>query len=270
MDISTLFRLKPRAILLCVAACLTGGVATRTVVGQQLVSRSQRGDGGRTVVDIDAVRLLERSQAAVTRHTFHVTRIDADVNAPTWIDVQMGPLGRPRFLALYDHPGVLAAFNDFTGQLAQSCGGHQLPTELVVHYVDGVGGLMNVEARERDADDVLAEVFEMYGGERPMTLGPRAKTDGHDARALVAAARATWNTPAPVPASERLEDWLWIDLETFYPVRFQEHKFGTASRVGYRFSHAPGLDLMPPRLPRGLSLPTCVQSSRHEVEVAGR
>jgi hypothetical protein len=269
VDTLTLFRLKPRAILACVAICLTGGVASRTVVGQQLVSRSQRGDGGRTV-DADAVRLLLRSQAAVIHHTFHVTRIDADVNAPTWIDVQMGPLGRPRFLALYDHPGVLGAFNDFTGQLAQSCGGHQLPTELVVHYGDGVGGLMNVEARERDADDVLAEVFEMYGGERPMTLGPRAKIDGHDARALVAAARATWNAPAPVSASERLEAWLWIDLDSFYPVRFQEHKVGRASRVGYRFSHAPNLDLAPPSLPEGLSLPNCVKDSRHEADVAGR
>src|SRR5215472_15663457 len=215
MDISTLFRLKPRAILVCAAACLTGAVFSPAVVGQQLVSRAPRADAGRTVVDTDAVRLLQRSQAAVIHHTFHVTRIDADVNAPTWIDFQMGPLGRPRFLALYDRPDVLSAFNDFTGQLAQSCRGHQLPTELVLHYGlahdefllksvaqnheqwnhwfdDGAGGVMKVEARERDADDVLAEVFEVYGGERPMTLGPRAKIDGHVARALIAAARATW------------------------------------------------------------------------------
>jgi hypothetical protein len=233
------------------------------------------------LVAADVARVLDASHAAMARQAFHVTLLPNAGGADITYDIQMGPAGQLRYLREDDPLG--SAFDDFTGQPAHSCSGAVLDGELVVEFAmvhdgvnpvdipegardgfvdDGLGGRIKVEAHVRDSRDLFAKVFEMYGNERPLTVGPRAMIDGHLARALVThheprpAELAVSSVPIRFPPE--LQDWLWIDVESLFIVRWEIRNAGASDDYGYVFTHRPGLDLHPP-VNKRLTVPTCVE-----------
>jgi hypothetical protein len=233
-------------------------------------------------------QLLEASRRVADGQTFKVllllTAMDVaalargDQVVSHRYDIQMGPSGRPRYL---DEKTARVGFEEFTGQRARRCTGELLSEELVVDYTtddeglnpvdvpkdkrdggfdDGAGGRIKVVVHERDANDLLAEVFETYAGERRLTIGPRATVDGHVARPLIARNKARpSDLQNPPPPARELEDWLWVDVESLFIVRWEVRASGVAFGYGYDFIHAPGLTLHPPAVPKGVKIPICIQ-----------
>jgi hypothetical protein len=81
--------------------------------------------------------------------------------------------------------------------------------------------------------------------------------DGHVARPLMAHHELRPGDHYPIVKEE--QDWLWIDVESLVFVRWKIRNGGVPLEYGYVFTLDPNLDMRPPQLPKGLSIPTCVQ-----------
>ncbi|HET9833032.1 MAG TPA: hypothetical protein VFP91_15020 [Vicinamibacterales bacterium] len=106
--------------------------------------------------------------------------------------------------------------------------------------------------------DFLSEVFEMYTNERPLTVGHWQVIDGHVARPLMThhEIRPGDYSATPIPPSQ--QDWLWIDVDSLYIVRWEIRDAGVSREYGYVFTHDPRLEVRPPKLPPGVVVPTCI------------
>ena len=62
--------------------------------------------------------------------------------------------------------------------------------------------------------------------------------------------------PRPVPPD--LED-LWIDVESLVFVRWEIRRAGVSADYGAVFVEQPNTQLRPPAIPKGLTLPNCVE-----------
>jgi hypothetical protein len=228
----------------------------------------------------DIVFLLQESRAAANNRSFRVALLPGIGTPDIKYEVQMGPRGWPRYLREADSTG--SSFLVYTGAKARACDGEMLEGELVIDYVTEYdvglnpvdvqpgsrersirgldGARFRIEAHARDSRELLADVFEMYATESNLVDGPRAAMDGHDARALIAPHKLRGDHVSdPVPDPSGVEDWLWIDTGSLFPVRWEVRNGGTSMDYGYVFREDASLDLKPPKFPASLVVPACVK-----------
>lgn len=247
--------------------------------GQEVFESNQR------LSEAQLTELLKTSHNLANDEAFRIVILPKTAGSDATYELQMGPAGLPRYLHELG-PG-LSAFDDFTGGPARSCDGTPLTGELVVEYAtlreerglnpidvvtrvdpldgwvnDGAGGKIKVSAHVRDSRDLLMEVFETYRQERPLTVGERADIDGHAARPLIThhALRPGDSSSTPLPSD--LQDSLWLDVNSLRPVRWEIRRASLPVNQGYVFVYTPGVRLSPPRLPKELLVPTCVERPR--------
>jgi hypothetical protein len=234
----------------------------------------------------DVSRVLSASHWAMHNRTFNVRFLKAaGSNEGGTLEFQMGRHGRPRFQRAKHDYWQEELFYDYTGQRPYSCSGIPLTGELFILYEmhrpslnpvdravlpddgfvsDGSGGQIKVVADVRDSQSPFEDVFELYTDERRLSVGPRAEIDGHIARALVThhEQRPVDRTSNSVPYPPELQDWIWIDVDSLFLVRWDIRRAGVSTDYGIVLIEEPNTELRPPTLRRGLVVPTCVEWTR--------
>jgi hypothetical protein len=162
---------------------------------------------------------------------------------------------------------------DYTGERAHRCDGSVEQGELVIEYEHHSStNAWTATARRRGTRDLgwpgIAPVFEMLLATAPMTSGERRQIGVRFARAFV----SPWTPPPPDSRSQapRLGDpmpnvagdpppddstqTLWIDTETFLPLRWEATKRGMVMN-GFIMTYET-IDLRPPA---GIDAPACIR-----------
>ena len=168
------------------------------------------------------------------------------------------------------------SLSDYTGRQAQLCSGAMIADELVLDYTaifdasrfanaphlfndwidDGSGAKLKAGARTRHSHELLGDVFDMFAAERGIAVGRTAIIDGHASRAFVKHSELRPGDYSADPIPPEVQDWLWIDVESLFLVRWEIRNAGVSTDYGYVFTHDPALDVRPPD---GIDVSTCIQ-----------
>jgi hypothetical protein len=200
----------------------------------------------RTLTQVEVRSLVEASKAAMAGKTFRLAGLP-NSGGPR-MEALMDDQGRPRYLRVFVDKDRIV-FEDYTGLPAISCDGKPLDDELVRNYRLEADGHWSVEASPRSAHHTMPRYFDVLAS-NPES-GPLETIDGRLARALVAPQRMGESFPSAV----QIQQFLWLDVETLLPVRWELRRNGASFDYGLTFDNDPSLHLAPPD---SRWVPTCV------------
>lgn len=168
------------------------------------------------------------------------------------MQVTTGADGRPRYLfaeANREHGTLI----DYTGLPAHACDGEDLGRELVVEYGVPPEHAQDAIAHTRRITEMIDDHFGILVNPTIVVRNFRERLGPLETRRFVAPwVNTRLESAVPLPPEEQ---FLWIDVDTLLPVRWEAADFGMLSDWGLTFTYDPALMLRPPD---GVVAPTCV------------
>jgi hypothetical protein len=86
----------------------------------------------------------------------------------------------------------------------------------------------------------------MIATPKNVVSGPFSRIDGHPARALVRHRELGPADPSAIPIPPESQEYLWIDLDSLFVLRWELRDSGVATGYAYTFTADPSLDMRPP------------------------